>query len=240
MFRYFLLLILITSCTTTHIKREIIYQNGQRVYSEEDVKYISGKAAVDRDSKEPITGILKKYHRAGKISEEIEFKNGVIDGIAKGFYENGNLEYIMSGYYHGSYDTVIRYYEDGVMKSKANHRKNELHGKLLLYYENSQLQGDFNYVEGKEDGDFKVYYRHGELYSNGTFKNGKLNGTTTYYREDGEMCLNAHYEKDKLISITRVDGTHLNKEEVKEWREDNWSYCHIMSKKKNNCNVKNK
>ena len=62
---------------------------------EENLEFINidgGGIPIYHYQGKPFTGILLEYYD-DVLYREIEYKNGYQDGIIKGYYENGNIEY---------------------------------------------------------------------------------------------------------------------------------------------------
>ena len=86
-----------------------------------------------------INGIAKVYYENGELQWETLFKDDKKDGIEKGYYESGELQM-----------------ETPFVDDKIN-------GIAKEYYENGELQWEIPYKDGKKDGIQKVYYKSGEL-----------------------------------------------------------------------------
>ena len=69
----------------------------------------------------------------------MSFKNGKLNGLKKG------------------------YYEDGQLKLKLFYKNDKIEGLVQTYYKNNQLESAFNYEAGKRKGLFKKYSQSNEL-----------------------------------------------------------------------------
>jgi antitoxin component YwqK of YwqJK toxin-antitoxin module len=65
--------------------------------------------------------------------EEIPYKTGVIDGIARKYYENGKI------------------------KNEIPYKNGEIHGIVKTYYENGILRQEENILSGKREGITRLF-----------------------------------------------------------------------------------
>jgi antitoxin component YwqK of YwqJK toxin-antitoxin module len=124
------------------------------------------------------TGQMKGKQRIGKwlyfnidgktLLAEENYKEGVLNGVAKTFYFNGKLtevSFYKNGKLHGN---LKRYSDNGVLLDDLNYNKGKLHGPakyysvdgtLLLWgdYENDQKIGVWNASNNKKELDSKQY-----------------------------------------------------------------------------------
>jgi antitoxin component YwqK of YwqJK toxin-antitoxin module len=82
---------------------------------------------------------IRRYPGTSLIKEEYTVnEKGERHGIAKEFYSNGNLEFVIN-------------YKNGIM-----------HGFVKGYYENGKLRTEANYINGEEERDsVKMYDENG-------------------------------------------------------------------------------
>jgi antitoxin component YwqK of YwqJK toxin-antitoxin module len=86
-----------------------------------------------------IHGLAKLYYPNGKVKVEVFYKNGKKEGIQKGYYDSGSLEYI-------------------------GKNKNGVHDCVWIYYHlNGNLKEYANWVEGKQFGLAKWYNESGQI-----------------------------------------------------------------------------
>ncbi|SEH77139.1 Antitoxin component YwqK of the YwqJK toxin-antitoxin module [Paenimyroides aquimaris] len=72
-----------------------------------------------------VHGIKKIYYPSGKLSEEIEYKNGIEDGISN------------------------QYAENGVKIKETQHKNGILEGKIIIRDETGKITDEAKYVNGK-------------------------------------------------------------------------------------------
>jgi antitoxin component YwqK of YwqJK toxin-antitoxin module len=126
-------------------------------------------------------GIVKEYHKNGKLRREDNYKDGKLDGICKTYHENGKL-WIEWNYKDGKLMNAICkiYYENGKLWVEWNYKDGKRNGISKEYYKNGKLKNEWNYKDGKLNGITKVYYKNGKLWSEANFKNGKVINIRTY------------------------------------------------------------
>ena len=83
------------------------------------------------NSQTPFTGCTVSYHQNGQREAEINWKNGMPDGLSELYYENGQRD------------------------AKINWKDGKRHGLSELYYENGQLE-HFNLLKSISCG-FEVF-----------------------------------------------------------------------------------
>lgn len=144
--------------------------NIQKTYTGNEVKECAIDESLVCDLNENlITGLVKYYLPNGKLTNEVNFKDGKIEGLSRIYYPNGNLE-------------VEVKFKDG--------RKN---GFFKSYYPNGNLKFEKNYKDGKLDGTAKGFYKNGDLEYEKNYKNGKIEGLVKKYSEDGTLKIEPAY-----------------------------------------------
>ena len=87
----------------------------------------------------------------GGKAEEAEYKNGVLDGTTKRWYQNGNL------------------------MSEMSYKNDKIFGEVKIYDENGNLQKKYTYKDEKLDGLYEEY-QNGNLFIKGKYSFGKKVG----------------------------------------------------------------
>ena len=95
------------------------------------------------------TGIIKCCEN-GRVMDFVTLKDGLENGLSRGWYENGQMEY------EENYKEGV---EDGL------HRE---------WHANGQLLSEGNYKDGVEDGLFREWSADGQLLSEENYKDGVL------------------------------------------------------------------
>jgi antitoxin component YwqK of YwqJK toxin-antitoxin module len=103
--------------------------------------------------------VISIKYPSGKPAYDETYKNGVLDGAQRIYYENGNIcsEYQYgSGGYHGEYKT---YYSNGNVSEKGTYSFGELQGVREKYNEDGSLFSRENYVAGSHQGKSELFVK---------------------------------------------------------------------------------
>jgi antitoxin component YwqK of YwqJK toxin-antitoxin module len=105
------------------------------------------------------------------------------NGVVRGYYESGKLEYECN-YRDNKLEGIVKvYYESGKLMKEWNYKDNKLNGITKWYFENGKLMRQFNYKDGKREGISKKFYENGGIWSIKTYKNGKFVNRKEYDKE---------------------------------------------------------
>ncbi|QHI35873.1 Putative antitoxin YwqK [Kordia antarctica] len=140
-----------------------------------------GYSYLDTNGKEkpmiPITNEtanIKAYYTNGKVSREMEVKNGDFVETYIAYYYSGKMEsetHYMDGEFHG---ISKEYYSNGNLKNEKEHNYGKLHGKVKEYHENGKMKSDFNYANDELTGEAKHYNEAGKLTKTELYFNGEI------------------------------------------------------------------
>ncbi|MCH2044248.1 MAG: toxin-antitoxin system YwqK family antitoxin [Saprospiraceae bacterium] len=180
------------------------------------VKYENGQVEEEFQVKkgtEEKHGTYKLYGENGKLLSEKIYKNNMENGIAKDYYETGNVQQeivFVDGKYEGEFTA---YHPDGkTVAQKGVFKNNVFEGSLKTYYADGTLKSDVVFVDGMTSGPFKEYYPNGKLSYEGTFtsvgeEDEKENGELKEYDEAGELIRRAMCLKGVCCTVwTKENG----------------------------------
>ncbi|CAM3313458.1 tetratricopeptide repeat protein [Aequorivita lipolytica] len=152
-----------------------------------DYGTLIGYSYSDKDGKElamiPIANETVKitaYYDNGKVSRELEFKNGQYAGAYKTYFYNGQLKEEFeheNGEYQGP---TISYYANGNIKERQDYIIGELHGKETKYYEDGTLKEEAFYKNGIQTGNATSYDKTGKKTKSEDYFNGKIYAQQTF------------------------------------------------------------
>lgn len=127
----------------------------------------------DKNLREP-DGIFETFHENGMAKDSGLFEKKVKQGTFKGWYEDGELQYI----YH---------YRNGI--------------KIDTSYElsNNGSLSEITIADKEGNGIFQVYHKNGTIRLIGRVKNGKREGQFVFKAEDGSKIMDLVYVKDSVI-----------------------------------------
>ena len=95
-----------------------------------------------------------------------EYVNGEMNGVVKGYYENGQVMMITD-----KYSTTI-FYENGQEEFIENSYEGIPHGLTKTWFENGNKRGQTNYRNGIRDGRTLEWYENGQLRSDILYEDG--------------------------------------------------------------------
>ena len=147
---------------TGRLLLQINYKNGKKngyriSYNDDEIV----KENFVDDVKQGYSYILDT---TGRVKMEIPFVDGLENGLAREFDENGNII------------QLIQYKKGYVVNRERINRydsKHQPHGKWKWFYDDGKLQMEGNYTHGLKNGYFKEYDRDGNLISVVKYVNGE-------------------------------------------------------------------
>lgn len=137
-----------------------------------------------------LDGVYKEFFANGNLRYRIDYKNGLVNGSIKGFYFNGNLRDIQQQK-NGEADGIAAYYSKNGKLEYKSWNKNGRSIKSISYDD----QGRIKY-ESISDGDDNISKEYDD--------NGSL--ITVQYRDGKNYNLlgEAHYKNGKLDGIRKL------------------------------------
>lgn len=102
------------------------------------------------------TSISVQYSN-GKIAMEEHYKNGLLDGVRKLYFNTGKL-YSEYSYKEGNYEGPYKmYYPSGKMREQGEYHNDELHGVIESFNEDGTLFKSETFLLGSRNGKAIVY-----------------------------------------------------------------------------------
>ena len=126
-------------------------------------------------------GQWKFYSSEGYLIRIKNFENGLIQGVAKGFWG-----------------------KEKTLQSISNYKDNELHGESKHFYKDGKTSNITLYNRGKKEGILKEYFNDGKLRATSFYKKGKLHGESIRYHPSGIVKLKRNFLNGVL------DGAYKN------------------------------
>lgn len=137
----------IISLASTPIKA-----NAQNIYKKAEIHCFDKDSVFycETYSKKPITGIVRDYSKYGLYSEE-HYKDGHRDGVQKYYYPTGKISREIN-YKNGIINGIAKeYYESsGKLKIKADWSNFKQNGTVSLYDEDGTLTDKIKYINGRK------------------------------------------------------------------------------------------
>lgn len=128
--------------------------------------YMSGAKQMEAFSQahdeEIFDGQVTWYYENGNIMQTVNYKNNVLTGERKNYYESGPLKsqysYNTDGKISGHW---VSYYKNAKLKEEGAFKNGEQNGLWKEFHKNGKLKGEGNYNNGKKVGVWKMYYYDG-------------------------------------------------------------------------------
>ena len=157
-------------------------------YVEKEVRCGVGGMCYDSVSGLPLNGKLRLYYPDGVVREDINYANGVKDGVAQQYYPDGKQQ-------------VYMVYQNGVLE-----------GGVSTYYNSGNMEYETKYAAGMMNGSRVGYYEDGTLMYEGEYVNGVKNGRERRYYEDGKLKSEIVYNMGTPVSAScrKVSGERID------------------------------
>ncbi len=126
-------------------------------------------------------GLVKEFYWVGAIREEVYYKDGKKEGVAK-FYN-----------------------KKGALLGEFNFKNGKQDGLNRTFYPEGELRKEITFKDGRMEGINREYARDGALLFEANFKDDKQDGTTTAYHPDGGKTVSV-YKKGELVSEKDYDA----------------------------------
>ena len=93
-------------------------------------------------------GLVKEYDMENKLTGEMNYNAGKIEGVTKSFYPNGAVETVKN-YRNGKLEGVCKeFYDNGKEKQLSNYKDGMLDGKVKKYSSSGTLLSSAEYSGG--------------------------------------------------------------------------------------------
>lgn len=126
-----------------------------------------------RDSGTPFTGLVFEQTTAGQRLTELPVREGIVQGVAKGWYDSGAKE-VEENFENGISSGVRRrWHENGQLKNEATILNGELHGPYTEWHDDGTLAVRMNNVHGKGEGLCEAWHPGGAPKAKVTLAAGK-------------------------------------------------------------------
>lgn len=143
-------------------------------------------------------GVSISYHPNGKVAVEAPYANGVLNGVLRTYFENGNLWQTI-GYKDGDEEGVsVTYFENGKKKKKETFKDGVLFGAVEEYSTEGKLLRRIPYENGQVHGLAKVFDEKGAVAEEMTFDRGLRHGPYRRYKK-GIKILEAKFERNRCV-----------------------------------------
>ncbi len=175
----------------------------------------------DIKTKKTVTGNAFSIHKNGKVERIFNFKDGLIDGFCRYYFENGKIRREILYKKGIPYGSATSWNEDGKINSVFIIQSNQdfLDIEIKNYYDNNNIKYSFNakkiplkewykfeFIEKVEPldaikyllGEFRLYHENGKIKQSINLLNGKFEGKLISFYNTGELETEFFYKNGIL------------------------------------------
>ncbi|MCB0737366.1 MAG: hypothetical protein KDC92_07625 [Bacteroidetes bacterium] len=145
------------------------------------------KNGIKTHSIEPLKGGRKvtSFYHDGKIKSICNEWNGKQNDTARIYYKNGIAKEELVFYRDMLLNVLVSNNANGERITHGNLTDGE--GLLIRYFDNGTIRSKVFYSEGLKNGIAQFYHENGELSEAGVYKSGRKSGIWKYFSENGEF-----------------------------------------------------
>ncbi len=183
-----------------------------------DVYYLKDK---------PFTGTSIELFEDKTRMQEIQWKNGLIDGTKTEYFKGGVLVRAKLNFTAGIRNGRFEYYhQNGQMKLTGKYVNDLLDSTVNAFYENGNPKYTFTYVKGEKTGISLSYFSNGNMEQKVHLVNEKPDGIMETYYEAGNLRLVTGYKmgiRDGKFLRYHLNGTVAEESYFKDGIQDSIS-----------------
>ncbi|MCC6727629.1 MAG: toxin-antitoxin system YwqK family antitoxin [Saprospiraceae bacterium] len=161
--------------------------NVETIENKDENGKLTEKYTINKQTKKK-EGPYAAFYPNGQKQEESFYINDSLHGERKLFYENGQMESLITlanGMFEGKYQ---KFNEAGKLTNEGQYVGNEMSGLWKKWYDTGELQEEVTFAANLENGPFKEYHKNGKLKAEGTYLEGdNEQGELKEYDENGEL-----------------------------------------------------
>lgn len=141
-------------------------------------------------------GQLTAYAPTGKPSMQAHYQRGVLNGISRGFDDQGNLVQEAT-WLAGQQSGPTRLFAGGRLLSEQMFAKGVPHGETVFYSEAGVATCKLHFRAGQIEGE-ALFFNEGELVRRAQYRKNLLEGEAIDYDRDGSKVQSATYKANLL------------------------------------------
>ena len=133
-------------------------------------------------------GIGRRYYDNGNLAEEVDYKAKLPSGTYRSFYRDGQL--LEEGEYEKGLEHGVwwDYYPNGKNHTMTTYQHGSKHGSYQAFYENGRKQAEGSWLNDIDrEGGWKFYYENGNLEKQGSYESTLPAGIWKYYHSSGKL-----------------------------------------------------
>jgi antitoxin component YwqK of YwqJK toxin-antitoxin module len=191
-------------------KHELQFKSGRKIGIN---KYYFENGNLERleDYNKDFTEVkIKRYYEDGALMEEglysihpnetVEGSLWKKEGLWKGYYVNGKLQYSTPYENHKINGTSTTFHENGGTATIATYAFGIQIGPYQTFYPNGQVKETCTYKNNKKYGAYKHYHENGKISVTGHYVGDKKHGEFRYFDENGKLTKKEVYKNNFLIT----------------------------------------
>ena len=159
-------------------------------------------------------GLWKEYYAHGSLYEEINYFEGLYEGLYKAFDDSGRV--IVQGNYKGNYEDGEWFYINGSFSQKGNYRDGEKVGEWRSYYNKKQLIFKGEFYNGLPVGEHIFWYNSGKLFRLGQYVSGRKTGRWIQYSQSGKVLMITEYSDglERVLNGYKINPQHESEDYI--------------------------
>ncbi len=163
--------------------RKVLFSELQNI---NEVYYFKGK---------PYTGISFETFDGRAKKQELEWKNGLLDGTKTVWFKNKNIIREKMTFKEGKRNGIfIENYPNGTLQQIGKYTNDLLDSTLTAFYPNGNIKYIFTYINGVKTGQVKSYFSNGNLEQSVYLIDGAPSGLMETYYEAGNIRMKGEYK----------------------------------------------
>jgi antitoxin component YwqK of YwqJK toxin-antitoxin module len=138
--------------------------------------------------------VTRSYWDNGQLQSELQYNEaGELHGVARWYYETGNIQ--QEAHYHNNllHGKMTRYYVSGNIESEGWYTNNLKDSVLTNYNAVGNITGIAHYINDSLHGFYATYYADGKTMIEGEYVNGLFHGIWLFYDQFGSVIGKADY-----------------------------------------------
>lgn len=234
-----------------HLTREADYRDGalngwERLFSESTGQLLVETEFIDGERRgsvrnyeggllkleaqvngELYDGVVKTYHKSGRIKSEGLYQQGKRVGLHREFFPDGSLrteanyrddkkegrfvEYPKDGgreiaaYESDKRQGISRsFFSNGRLLEEKSYKDDLLHGPYHRYHIEGNLLESTSFILGQRDGLTRFFHENGKLKEEVTFRNGHREGPGKLYHSNGKLAEEGSFQTDKKTGTFKI------------------------------------
>ncbi|MFN6378980.1 MAG: tetratricopeptide repeat protein [Flavobacteriales bacterium] len=153
------------------------------------------------------TGLYQYFHPSGKVSFEVDMKNGEGETYVKEFDNEGKVVSEVPCKFGNRHGLFKSYYPTGTLKSEGEYVLGDKNGLWKEYDELGNLTRELTFRNGDLQGRYTTYYSNGKKQLERNYDDGERDGYAYIYAPDGSLIIRINYIGGVFYSYSYHDAS---------------------------------